>query len=327
MQVSAISNINCGTPRKVQSGVKSQNPVNNYADNQSLSFEGRKKDGKAGRMVTAGTAMAMFLVPIASSSLQSCDKDGYAYAYTNIDIDTSKTTTPGSIIDTTIYIHPADTVIKWYQNYERPQPLDSLFNNFQNWGIDGTDGVDPNDSTAKRNIIHYEGTREWEYNNKEIGDMNVLESTPKKNLVYDIEVKDYKGNHLYYGKSVLRIPTGSFTVTTKDGRVLNSPKGFFVESYKNDADEKGGSIYDCTLQSRAFCQTNGDTLFVAKRSGSSDYVEKGKVSNGYLGKNTILLQNLIGQYDTDEHYVDMKINAVNDNDLRLLYLKAKDEEE
>ncbi len=321
MQVYAITGLGCGTPRKLNTNVAPS--TNNYADNNQLSFLGNNKNSKSGKLMR-DAAVAMFLIPIATTPLMtSCDKDD-GYAYANAEVDGSKT--PGYIVDTTEYHHPADTVIKWYYDYERPWPLDSLLNNLNNWGIDGTD-VNPNDSTAKRNIIHYEGIREWEYNNKEIGDMNILESTPKKNLVYDVEILDYKGNHISYGKSVLRIPTGSFTVTTKDGRVLNSPKGFFVESYTNDNDEKGGSIYDCTLQSRAFCQTNGDTLFVAKRKGTSEYVEKGKVAKGYLGANTILLQNLIGQYDTDEHYVNMKIDAVDDHNLKLMYLRAKDDEE
>ena len=318
MQISAISNIgytkNACRP-KPQS-------TTNYTSNE-LNFTGNDKNNhKAGKLVTASTAMAMFLVPVAGSMMTGCDDDNYAYAHAEV----NGSTTPGYVVDTTEYHHPGDTIIKWYYDYDRPWPLDSLFNNFQNWDIDGTDGVDPNDSTAKRNIIHYEGTREWEYNSKEIGDINILESAGR-NLIYDTEIRDYKGNHLYYGKTVLRVPKGGFTVTTKDGRVLNSPKGFFYEEYKSDNDDKNASIYDCTLTKRAFCQTNGDTLFVAKRQGTSEYVEKGKAAKGYLGANSILLRSLIGQYDTDDHYVDMNIETVDDHNLKLMYLRAKDDKE
>lgn len=319
MQVSAVTNLgfnnrsmNCCKP-------KPQNQTN-YTNN--VNFTGENKDGKANKLLSTTAAMAMFLVPIAGSVVTSCDDDGYAYAHAEVGGSTS----PGYVVDTTEFKHKGDTIIKWYYNYDRPWPLDSLFNNFQNWDVEGTDGVNPNDSLQKRNIIHYEGIREWEYNNKEIGDMNVLESAGR-NLIYDTEITDYKGNHLYYGKTVLRVPKGNFTVTTKDGRVLNSPKGFFYEEYTSDTDDKNASIYDCTLKTRAFCQTNGDTLFVAKRKGTSEYFEKGKAAKGYLGANSILLKNLIGQYETDDHYVDVGIKTVNDHDLKMMYLRAKDEEE
>ncbi len=318
MQIDAIRSYGYNTPAR-NINTKPRNTMN-YAD--SLSFEGKDKNHKAGKLVTASTAMAMFLVPVAGSMMTSCGDDGYAYAEANV----GGSKTDGYVVDTTEYVHPGDTIIKWYYDYDRPWPLDSLFHNFQNWDIDGTDGVNPNDSTQKRNIIHYEGTREWEYNNSEIGDINILESEGR-NLVYDTEIRDYKGNHLYYGKTVLRVPKGGFTVTTKDGRVLNSPKGFFYEEYTSDTDDKNASIYDCTLKTRAFCQTNGDTLFVAKRKGTSEYVEKGKATKGYLGANSVLLRNLIGQYDTDDHYVDMKIETADDHNLKLMYLRAKDEED
>ena len=204
-------------------------------------------------------------------------------------------------------------------------PLDTLNNNFDNWDIPGVDPI-WRDSLARRNIIHYEGTREWEYGTREIGDINVLESS-KKILVYDTEIQDYKGNHESYGKRVLRVPSANFTITTKDGVTLNSPKGLFVEEYENEFDEKAGSILDCKLKSRAFVTTNGDTLNVAKRKGSSEFVETGKVTKGYLGANSILLRNLIGQYSTDDHYVDFSVEAVEDKRLRAMYVEAMDKKD
>ena len=326
MQVNAISGFGLkNNSLQYKANTKPKQSSNKANDYQSLSFLGENKNSKGGKSLR-NAAIAMFLVPIVSPLMTSCgeiETDAWAKAEAYA---TDSTSTTASIIDTTEYEHPADTIIKWYYDYERPWPLDSLLNNFQNWEIDGTEDVDSNDSTANRNIIHYEGDREWEYNNREIGDINMLESQGR-NLVYDTEILDYMGNHISYGKSVLRVPNSTFTVTTSDGRVLNSPKGFFYEEYTNDNDEKGGSIYDCTLQTRAFCQTNGDTLIVSKRSGTSEYYEKGKAAKGYLGANTVLLRNLIGEYSTDDHYVNMEVEAVDDETLRLMYLKAKDEEE
>ena len=153
--------------------------------------------------------------------------------------------------------------------------------------------------------------------------MNILESS-RNILVYDTEIKDYKGNHESYGKRIFRVPSGSFTITMKDGKTIHNPKGLFVEEYENETDEKNASIFDCKLKSRAFIQTNGDTLNVARRSGTSEYVERGSASKGYLGANSVLLRNLIGQYSTDDHYVDFKVDAINDKDLRLKYVEAMD---
>jgi hypothetical protein len=120
------------------------------------------------------------------------------------------------------------------------------------------------------------------------------------------------------------MPTGNFTITKEDGTILKSPKGLFVEEYESDNDEKNASIYDCSLKTRAFITTKGDTLNVSKRDGANSYVETGKVAKGYLGANSILLKNLIGEYSTDEHYIDFKVDAITDEELREKYVYAKD---
>lgn len=317
MQIGSINNFNVTAPRAYSNNVKPQN-INATVSEVSFAGNDDKKSKKA--MRDAVIAMSM-LAATASPLLTSCDIDDYGYVRT----EGHAWAGVGYYVDSTRCTHPSDTLIHWFWKYDRPQPLDSLFNNFQNWDIDGTDG-NKTDSLAKRNVIHYEGTREWEYNSKEIGDMNILESS-KKVLVYDTEIKDYKGEHVAYGKKVLRIPSSNFTITTKDGRTLNSPKGLFVEDYINEFDEKGGSILDCKLTSRAFCQTNGDTLMVAKRKGTSEFVEKGSASKGFLGGNTILLKNLIGEYPTDDHIVDFKVDAINDMELRAKYVYEMDKKE
>ncbi len=58
--------------------------------------------------------------------------------------------------------------------------------------------------------------------------------------------------------------------------------------------------------------------------GTSEFVETGKVAKGYLGANSILLKNLIGDYPTDDHFVDFKVEAVNDNELRKRYVEYMD---
>ncbi len=317
MQVGLVNNINVTTP-KLRSNVVQQ-AVTPSVDQVSFAGSDDRKKNKAVR--DALIAMSMLAATTSPMYLTSCDKDDFGYARA----EAHAWAGIGSYIDSTHCSHPVDTIVKWWYAYQRPIPLDSLYNNLDNWDIDGTDG-NMNDSTSRRNIIHYEGVRDWEYNTKEIGDMNILESS-RKILVYDTEIKDYKGKHMSYGKRVLRIPSGSFSITTKDGRTLNNPKGLFVEEYENEFGEKNGSILDCKIKSRAFVQTNGDTLNVARRKGTAEFVETGRVAKGYLGANSILLKNLIGQYPTDDHYIDFKVEAVEDNRLRAMYVEAMDKKE
>ena len=311
MQVNSIRNYNISTPNNVNL----ENKTTNMSD---VTFVGEKKDNKALKAARDLAIASMFLLPVATTTLTSCEDDGFAYAR-------AEAWGGEGYVDTLGCNHPADTIIKWWYAWERPMPLDTLNNNFANWDIPG---VDPKwrDSLANRNIIRYEGTREWEYGTREIGDINVLESS-RKILVYDTEITDYKGNHESYGKRVLRIPSGNFTITTKDGVTMRAPKGLFVEEYENEFNEKNGSILDCKLKTRAFVTTNGDTLNVAKRKGTSEFIETGKVAKGYLGANSILLRNLIGQYSTDDHYVDFTVEAVEDKKLRAMYVEAMDKKE
>jgi hypothetical protein len=316
MQVNSINNYNLCAPKKAIQNTKGASTPNA----KSVAFtseDANNKFLKAAR--NAGVAMVLLLP--ATSALTGCDKwTDYGYAKA----EAHAWGGPGSIIDTTVCTHPTDTIIKWYYDFKRPLPLDSIFNNFNNWDIDGADG-NQSDSTANRNIIHYEGTRDWEYGTREIGDINLVEANEdRKVLIYDTEILDYKGKHSSYGKRVFRIPSGNFTITKKDGTILNSPKGFFVEEYENDNDTKKSSIYDCSLKSRAFVTTTGDTLNVAKRKGANEFVESGIVTKGYLGANSILLKNLIGEYSTDDHYIDFKVEAVNDEQLRAKYVYDMD---
>lgn len=320
MQVNSVKSYDVTSNNRISNtnSVPKQNP-------QQVAFSGddRKSpnDGsKAMRNLIYGLMM-LGATAGGSQALTSCD-DGYAEAYARAEVTVTGNVSLDSLLNH-CHCHP-DTIIKWYYAYQRPIPLDSLYKNLQNWDIDGTDG-DMNDPKTNRNIVHYEGTREWEYGTKESGDMNILESS-KNVLIYDTEIKDCDGNHQSYGKRIFRIPTGTFYVTKKDGEVLKNPKGFFVEEYENPFDEKGGSVLDCNLKSRAFVVTNGDTLNVSPLNDGNNFVETGKVAKGYLGPNSIVLQNLIGKYETEDHYVDFKVDAINDEELRCRYVKEMDDQ-
>lgn len=316
MQISQINNFRMSSPRLLAKANSTQPAM------QDVTFTGDDKirSSRAMRAARDLAIASMFLAPVAGS-LTSCDNDDYGY----VRVEAHAWAGIGSYIDSTKCNHPTDTIIKWWYGYQRPILLDSLLNNMGNWDIDGADG-DMNDSTSRRNIVHYEGIREWEYGSKEIGDMNVGESS-RKILVYDTEIRDYKDVHESYGKRVFRVPSGNFTIKKEDGTILKSPKGLFVEEYENETGEKNGSILDCKIKSRAFVQTNGDTLNVARRKGTSEFVETGKVAKGYLGANSILLRNLIGEYPTDDHYVNFKVEAINDNELRKRYVEYMDNKE
>lgn len=316
MRICSINSYNCTTPKRNLS-VKN-NGMGNAANN-AVNFT---SDDKKSHLAKAKSAViGVCLLPLASGMISSCDEPGtYAHAETNIEMDSVKHSDP----HIWRWEH-TDTIRNWRDNFVRPIPLDSLYKNFGNWGfVNG----DINDPKSDRNIIHYEITREWDLNNKEIGDMNYLQSArDRKVLVYDTEVKDYKGNHVYYGKSVIRIPEENYTVNTKDGRVLSSPKGFFVESWRSNSDRKGADFTSCTPLSRDFCVTVGDSLKVAKQIDNNKFELKGSVGKGYLDDKSILLKNLIGIYPTDDHLRDVSVVAVNDSVLKDKYVDARIEYE
>ncbi|MBQ8458793.1 hypothetical protein IJ541_01675 [bacterium] len=323
MKVYSIDNynLNCQKPQPKLNTVQANT-------NQMSAISFTSDDSKSSNAMR-NTAMALML----AGTLSSCDKlfdDGEAYALAQVAVEQNDSTSHGSegekgwLRDST-YIHDTDSIIKWYYKFVRPQPLDTLYKNVHNWGIEGAD-ADPNDSTANRNIVHYEGVRDWEYGTKEIGDENPIQSS-KKVLVYDTEVKDYKNNHEYYGKRIFRFPTGNFSIKMPNGKILNNPKGLFMEELRSDLDVAHDEISGCTKLSSVFVTTKGDTVEVARKSpNSSEFIAKGKMTKGYLngGINSLLLRNMIGIYDTDDHFLDFKIETVNDEELRRRYVRAMD---
>ncbi|MBE7712402.1 MAG: hypothetical protein E7Z87_01510 [Cyanobacteria bacterium SIG26] len=297
MRVNSITNYNLDT---IKSSVKN-NKINNNIQ-KDITFTA---DDKNASKALRNTIIGCMLLPVAGGVVTGCDDYVDAYAHVEITGDS-------------IPSHKKDSASIWRETFARPIPLDSIYNNFDNWAFG--DG-DKNDPKSNRNIIHYEGTREWEYMTREVGDINLTDFPNNKNvLVYDTEIFDWKGNHESYGKQIIKIPQTSFTLTTKDGKTLYSPKGFFVEHWENDLDEKGASLNNHTKISSAFCQTNGKVLNVAKLGEGNNYIQTGSVEQGYLGDNSILLNNLIGVNPTDDHYTGVDIKTVNDSTLREIYV-------
>ena len=359
MQVNSISSFSCCQPRRVMNDTP--NPVPQPApapqpetseEKKSIYFGSNSDDSnksvrgmrKAGMLIALTPAALGALVGLnactdePSYSSSSSSSSGTAIAIAGgccgkgdtvrdtVYIDRTKFDTV--YVDTGSYHVTHDTIIQWKDNYVRPIPLDTLMKNLSSWGIDGTAGANIFDGNTNRNIIHYVGTREWEYNNREIGDMDVLNSS-KNVLIYNTEIQDYKGRHLSYGKTVFRIPTSSFTLKTEDGKVLNSPKGFFVETYKNPSNNQNVDILDCEREQQFFCQTDSKNNVIRVYSKNEDgyFVEDGSASKGYLTGSTILLKNLIGRYDTDDHFVDVHVSTVDDETLKDLYVRRRDDAE
>lgn len=264
----------------------------------------------------SGTATAQVIVGPHKGDSCDCHHGRDTVYINNTDWDTV-------YVDTGSYHHTTDTIIKWKERYDRPIPLDTLAKHLTIWDIDGAD------TTGNRNVIHYEYTRPWEYNTRVVANMNQLESgMNKKVLVHDVEVFDYKGNHKYYGKEIRRVPEYPITLEYYNGNHVNTDKGIFLELHKNKGDRAKASIFGGTsLQERYFLQTAGDSVKVFKENENGVFVEDGRATKGYLGQNTILLKDLIGDYSTEDHLTDIKVVSVSDEVLRDAYVRAKDEEE
>lgn len=353
MQVNSISN---SFVRPMTSNRVAQEPVPAQTPEQQVPAEGQTKsiyfgssdNGKAMRRGTMAVLIPLSI--LTGMGVASCDKEE-AEAYAGVEgylsgtyeaSDSSSSSASGTTVrdtifvdrtkydtvyvDTGSYVHDVDTIIQWKDNYQRPIPLDSLMKNVEHWEIDGSEGADIDDGNSPRNIIHYVGTREWEYNNQEIGDMDVLNSS-KNVLIYNTEIRDYKGRHESYGKTVLRVPPQNVKLENAEGFVLTNPKGLFLEIYKNDSDDKNADILDCQLDKRFFVQTQGDSVRVYSQNEEGVFVEDGVAAKGYISQNSVLLKNLIGRYDTEDHFVDTHVTAVNDETLKDLYVRKRDEAE
>lgn len=313
-------------------------PEQQGEDAKSVYFCGKDKGG------IKHNAMAV-LLPLSLLSAgvtMSCsnEDDGYSesYAYSKSESNaeaSTRDTTYGKGKDTvfvdrwhTVYVDTGsyhvvhDTIEKWKDNYQRPIPLDTLAKHMTIWGVEGAD------TTDNRNIVHYEYTRPWEYNTRVVANMDQLQSAyNKKTLVHNIEIFDYKGNHLSYGKHVRRSVDSPVTIQNYNGETRKTKDGIFLEIRSNYGDRKDADILDTKLESRYFLQTAGDSVRIYKQNEDGIFEENGRFAKGYLGDDTILLKDFIGRYPTEDHLTDLKIVAINDELLKNMYVRARDDEE
>ena len=371
MQVNSVQNFSYGQSRLVHKAVENpqpeQKPVEDQGVTASLYFTGKKNKGNVMRNATMAGLGSLVLLTTAPaiSSCQKGDGDAYAYAYSSgsdtaiaktndtayfisnhgkgcncdsccghkdtiykyiIDHDTIHDTL---VVDTGSYHVKHDTIIKWLCDWQKPIPLDTL----DKWNIKfDIDDDDP----SRRNIVYYQGTRDWEYGSNFKASPNLLESS-KNIMVYDREDFDWQGRHTGWGKDVYRIPTSNFTIQTYGGKKIKSPKGLFIETYRNPNNEKA-TIYDNNLVQRYFVETRGDSVDVYSWDPQTGlYREDGRFSKGYLQKNSILLTDLIAsdpkikwsrdpEYSTEDHITKVKTVKLNDEELKLLYIRQRDDE-
>lgn len=297
---------------------------------KSIYFGNGDKSGKSMRNATMAVLVPLALLTGGSAVTTSCEKDDVyaeakaeakaeAYAYCcrcggyhgqggcPCGNDTTKNDTTNN--DT--------TKNDWY----KPLPLDTLAKHMYIWDIDNFNDTTAN---AKRNIIHYHYARPWEYNNEVDARMNMAESKQDKSiLVHDTEVFDYKGNHLYYGKEVREVPKNPVTLKTFSGKTIKTNALMTLELRRNNNDAKGAALKNTTVDEKLALMTVGDTVIVFKMDKNGIYQQDGKMAKGYLDDNTILLQDLIGEYPTDDHLTNFKLTAVTDEELKALMAETK----
>lgn len=236
-------------------------------------------------------------------------------------------------IDTGSYHVDTVKIKEWVDRWQKPIPLDTLDKWENKFDI-------PTSDPSRHNIINYQAIREWEYGDRFVANMNMLESS-KNILVYDREDLDWTGNHKGWGKDVYRIPTSNFKIQTYSGKTISNPKGLFYETYVSRSDQNT-TIYDNNLVQRYFFQTDGNKVVVYSYDAATGlYREDGEFSKGYLDQaevgGNILLSNLIASdpeikwtnnpdYATEDHMVGCKVVTVNDEELQMMYVRAKDDE-
>ena len=329
MQVNSITGYNFGKSMMLsraaepapQQPQQPQQPEQEPA--KSIYFTGKKDNsGKAMRNATMAVLLPLSMLT-AGTALSSCEKDDEAYA---LAIACGSASASATAKDSSSYSNgqrdtipsdtiPSDTIPSDIEDdFVRPLPLDTLAGHMYDWGIDNF-----NDTTAngKRNIVHYHYARPWEYNNEVDAHMNIKESKQDKRLlVHDTEVKDYKGNHLYYGKEVREVPKYPITLETYSGKTIKTNALMTLESRRNDGDNPKASLRNTSLDYKLALMTVGDTVLVFRQGKNGVYKEDGKMAKGYLDDNTILLQDLIGEYATDDHLTDLKLTAITDEELK-----------
>ena len=342
MQVNSITGYNFGKSMKFSRAEEpapapqQPQPQPEQEPAKSIYFTGEKDNsGKAMRKATMAVLLPLSMLT-ANTALTSCEKEYGAYAYTegyvNAEAETidscgcghkhghgqcpndstSHDSIPGDTTPT-----PEDTIpSKPEDDFVRSLPLDTLAKHMLIWSI-----YNFNDTTAngKRNIVHYHYARPWEYNNQVDAYMNFKESSLDKNiLVHDTKVTDYKGNLLYYGKEVREVPKNDVTLVKYDGKTIKTNKLMTLEFRRCDGDVKGAPRENTSLDEKLALITNMkdktvDVYRLNKKDGK--YYQDGEFAKGYLDDNSILAQDIIGEYNTDEHITDWKLLGITDKEL------------
>lgn len=269
-------------------------------------------------------AAALFMLPVATTSLTSCDKDVWAYADANATVnynpgdscdcgddgcncdpnDGCDCKPPETVRDTivvrdTIFIPPAfkfPTEIQDSLNIWRGDVLDVP--------VEGDDG-----DLKNKALLHIRGLRDWDYKRPEYMTLN-LEKSDDTEARYDHVIADSVKNDI----RVTLVKPGEITVVKRDGTVTDDVSGlmFNEDGYKTFAHSNGKNM-----------------IFVYPKAmegpNRGKYVELGTMEPGYLpedggtpntkyGKN-VLLYNILGE-GTEDHFVNVEGQVMSVDELR-----------
>ncbi len=302
MQVNAINQF-----RNVNFEGKKNRPTSNTP--QELPTEVPSKKGFMSKL-TGPLAAAMFMVPVVTTTLPSCEPielEANATATGNAsatatavmipifppggggcdcDHDTPRDTIT---VRDTIYIPPA---------FEFPRQIEDSLNIWRGEILDVPVSGDDGDLRNKA-LLYLGGRRDWDYDRAEYIKLN-LERCYDDEARYDHVIADSVKNDI----RVTLVKPGEITVVKEDGTVTDDVSGlmFNEDGYKT------------------FAHSNGkDRIFVYPKAmegpNRGKFVELGTMEPGYLpedggtpdskyGKN-VLLYNILGE-GTEDHYVNVE---------------------
>lgn len=312
MQVNAINQF-----RNVNFEGKKNKPTTNTP--QELPTEVPSKKGFMSKL-TGPLAAAMFMVPVVTTTLPSCEPieieanataTGSASATAtaimipifppggggcDCDHDTPRDTIT---VRDTVYIPPA---------FEFPGRIQDSLNIWRGEILDVPVAGDDGDLKDKA-LLYLGGRRDWDYDRAEYIKLN-LERCYDDEARYDHVIADSIKNDI----RVTLVEPGEITVVKQDGTVTDEVSGlmFNEDGYKT------------------FAHSNGkDKIFVYPKAmegpNRGKFVELGTMEPGYLpedggtadtkyGKN-VLLYNILGE-GTEDHYVNVEGQVIDVNTLR-----------
>lgn len=299
-----------------------------------VNFEGKKhRQNKAKEQTTtperstlsklSGPAIAaMFLTPIATTTLPSCDNHVNIKSETYIMIPIRDTIYPGSrdtiyqndtiYKNDTIYqkdtinkndtIFVKDTIYVPVNNFKFPYDIQDSLNAWRKDVVDieaeGDDG-----SGKPKALLYASGIRDWNLQTPEYAKLNFIKSDDTE-ARYDHVI----GNSIKNDIRVTKIAPGDITVVKKDGTETDNVAGLLFN-------EDGV---------KTFAHSQGrDKIVIYRKEMSGDnrgkFVEAGTVEKGYLDKNkygqNVLLNGLLSE-DTEDHYTHVTSKVMDVDDIR-----------